>query len=308
MFGQHPEGATSVQEGGMDIPWVGPILAGVVTTPDVDRSAAAYRHGLGMATVDAGTIDARTAARWRAPAATGARYAVLAPIAGVGGAIWLVEAPPTPGYVPLRTYGWAALELSVADADAAVDGLGPDFTTLRAPAPLTGAAGPALRAAQVLGPAGEVLYLTEIRGELPPFELPAPPDPAVAAVDGVYIAVYAARDLDRARDWWETALPVRRCSDRQGAIGVLNQAFGLPASTTHRLSSLQLSGRSVVEIDQYPPDARPRPVLPGALPPGVAVVVVAAPPPHGETRGEPRVWRSPDGALLDLRLTSDLLT
>jgi hypothetical protein len=283
---------------------VGPILAGVVSTTDLGRSVTAYREGLGLAAVGAGTIDPRTAARWWAPAVAGSPYAVLATASGVGGAIWLVQAEPTPGYVPLRSYGWAALELSVADVDAAVAGLGPDFRVLRAAAPLTGTTGAVLRAAQVLGPAGEVLYLTEIRGELPPFELPAPPDPAIAAVDGVYIAVYAARDLDRARAWWEAALPVRRCSDRHAAIGVLNQAFGLPASSTHRLSSLQLSGRSVVEIDQYPPAAGPRPMVPGALPPGVAVLVVAAPMPAGE----PQVWRTPDGALLELRMDAGPLT
>lgn len=285
----------------MAVPWAGPIVAGVVTTSDLQRDVAAYRAGLGLVPGGGGTLDERTATRWDAPAAAGARYAVLAPASGVGGAIWLVEAPRVPDHQPLRSHGWAALELSVADVDATLAALGPEFTVLRPPAPLSGTVGAALRAAQVCGPSGEVLYLTEIRGEVPPFLLPAPPDPAVGAVDGVYVAVYAARDLGVARDWWEGALPVRRCSDRQVAIGVLNQVFGLPPVTTHRLSSLQLSGRAVIEIDQYPAAATPRPRLPGLLPPGVAVVVLGVPAAVAGRDGEPLVWRTPDGALVELR-------
>ncbi|MFL6118436.1 hypothetical protein [Actinophytocola sp.] len=266
-----------------------------MSTGDLERSVTAYRDGLGFGVVAVGVIDDRTAARWLAPAVAGAPYVTVASASGVGGVIQMVEGAATPGYLPMRSFGWAALELSVADVDVVFAGLGAGFTTLRAPAPLTGRAGAVLRSAQVAGPTGEVLYLTEIRGELPPFELPGRPDPGVGAVDGVYGVVYAAEDLELARTWWEETFSVRRCSDRFGAIGVLNQAFGLPASAVHRLSSVQLAGRNLVEINQYPPLAVRRPVLSGALPPGVAVVVVDAP------KSAPRVLVTPDGAILELR-------
>lgn len=279
----------------MPVPWLGPILLGVVSVPDVDRAAAAYRAGLDFVQIDAGRIDPATAARWRAPGVADARYAVLAPSSRVGGAVQLVETPPSPpGYAPLRTHGWAALELAVADVDVALAGLTGDFTVLGEPRPLTGAAAPALRAAQVAGPAGEVLYLTEIRGELPPFALPRSP---VSGADGLYVAVLAVRDLVRTRAWWEDMFPVRRCSDRRAAISVLNRAFDLPATRTHRLSSLQLSGRAVVEIDEYPEAAESRPMPTGLLPPGVALVVLGAPVPPGR----PRVLMTPERAMLELR-------
>lgn len=144
-----------------------------------------------------------------------------------------------------------------------------------------------------------MIYLTEIRRPVPPFRLPEPtPGPAA---DGVFVAVLAATDLERTRAWWEQRFPVRRCTDRLATIGVLNRARGAAPETTTRISSLQLAGRAVLEIDQYPPGTRPRPAAAGSLPPGIALVAIGVPDPGtGRTNGGQVATRGPDGVLLEL--------
>ena len=293
--------------------WAGPILRGVVATPDLAGSVAGYRDGLGWRLRRRGRLAPATARAWSAPALAGAEYAVLGPASRIGGDLQLVAVPPTPVPQPLRHYGWAALELLVADLDATLAGLaaapgglaaapgGPAgrFTVLGRPAALSGPAAP-LRAAQLAGPAGEVIYLTEVRRPVPPFALPvASPGPGA---DGVFVAVLAARDLDATRAWWERRFPVRRCTDRPATIGVLNRAHGRSPAATTRISSLQLAGRSVLEIDQYPATAGPRPVASGgSLPPGIALIAIGVPDPGTDrTNGGFMVARGPDAALVEL--------
>jgi hypothetical protein len=72
----------------------------------------------------------------------------------------------------------------------------------------------------------------------------------------------------------------------------LNQAYELPAGSLHRLSTVQLAGRTVIEIDEYPAAATPRPT--GAS--GISSVTFAGRRPrHGgerrlPDRSEPPYW------------------
>jgi hypothetical protein len=134
------------------------------------------------------------------------------------------------------------------------------------------------------------VYLTQILGDVPGFDLP----PAQQDVDGVFIAVLGVPDLVATRSVLEHRFAVRRASDRRSPIGVVNSVFGLSAETTHRLSTLQLSGRACIEIDELPSAAVLRPRSSGSLPGGVAGVTVAA-----EALQE-QVLELPGGALLEL--------
>lgn len=253
----------------MTKPWLGPIRQVTVVTEDLPRSARAYRDHLGYELRGEGRIAEALAMGWAAPAVAGARYVVVGPSSGVGGAIRLVEGPIPEAYRPVRSFGWAALEVCVPDVDALAHQLTKSpFQILIPPAPLGGAAARSLRAMQVVGPSGEVIYFTEIRGPMPPFDLPT----CSGMVDGVFITVAAAADLEMTRSWLETHFDVERASDRLVAVRVTNAGFGLPPDTTHRISSLKLRGQSAIEIDQYPRQAAARPTVPGFLPPGVASV------------------------------------
>ncbi len=250
----------------------GPILAVTVTTADLAGSVSAYRCGLGYRELGHGRVTAAEALAWNSEAMAGREWVLVGSDPGRAGAVRLVETSRPAGYRPLRHLGWAALEISVSDVDAVaarVEEAG--FRVLRRPAPLASSA--LLRAMQVAGPSGEVIYLTQRLGPLPGFDLPEP----AALVDRVFIAVLASADLPASRSFYEAGLGAARKSDRDVAIRVLNDAFGLPEETEHRLSTIQLAGQSLIEIDQYPRQATPQPRVRGELPWGIGLVTVAAP-------------------------------
>ena len=58
-------------------------------------------------------------------------------------------------------------------------------------------------------------------------------------------------------------------------ITVLSRALGLPRETTYPLAVAALPTEFLVELDEYPREAVPRPVRPGSLPAGPAMVTFA---------------------------------
>ncbi|MEU6075774.1 VOC family protein [Micromonospora sp. NPDC047074] len=273
---------------------IGPISEVTVVVPDLDLAVRRYVEGLGWSVrSEVGCWGRGRARRWDAPGAAEARTVRVGPADGaaVGAGVCLVECPDVAVPVPLTTFGWSALEVCVLDAEAACDrAVAAGWRLLRAPARLASGRLP-LVAGQVAGPGGEAVYLTQILDDVPNFDLPR----ARQQVDGVFIAVLGAADLVATRAYLERRFAVTRASDRQGAIGVLNLAFGRPSETTYRLSTLQLDGKACIEIDELPAEARDRPRSAGGLPAAVAGVSVAV---GGEVPAE--VVSLPGGALLEL--------
>lgn len=274
--------------------WLGPITAVTVVTDDVSRSVWAYGEHLGYQIQDQGRIEEGLARAWAAPRTAGAPWVMMGPASGIGGSVRLVKGPVPPEYRPAHSLGWAAMEINVPDVAALAARLeGSCFRTLVPPAPLAGLTAPALHAMQSVGPSGELVYFTEISGPLPQFDLPR----SSGAIDGVFIAVVAAANLAATRGWFETRFDLHRASDRQVAIEVVNASFGLPKGTLHRISTLQLRGRTAIEHDQYPASAKPRRAEAGHLPPGVASVAMSAG--LGPASGH-RVLIGPDGLRVEL--------
>ncbi len=251
---------------------IGPIVAATVVTTDLDGTAARYTTGLGWReTRDRHPMRASRARILGTPGLAGMPTTELGSGAAGQPVVQLVEHPAAPRVAALRTYGWAALEFQVPDVHTAVrraERAG--FEVLNRPTVLqnVGRQMP-LVAAQLAGRDGDTVYLTQIQGELPNFDLPRPtPFPEI------FICVYATRDLAAARGAVETRFDVRRASDREVAIGVLNRQFGLPGNSMHRISSLQLQGRHAFEFDQYPSEAEPRPARAGVPACGILAVSV----------------------------------
>jgi len=250
---------------------LGPILHATIACRDLDRSLAAYRSLLGWPICDAGAISGAVAGFWRCPDLAGARWAMLGPDETALGCIRLVEIGAASPPVPLTTTGWAAAELSCADLDGlAATAPMAGFRVLGAPAPL--GSNPAIRAMQLAGPDGEVLYLTDIRSYDGALDLYR----AGRAADRVFIAVLASTDLEAARGFYENRYAAPRISDCEVAVPVLRAAQGLGGSATHRISSLQLAGSCLIECDGYPAASAPRGRARG-LPLGVAMITAAGP-------------------------------
>ncbi|MEL7538634.1 MAG: VOC family protein [Pseudomonadota bacterium] len=293
------------------------IRAGTLAVASLKRAVENYRRWLDYELVEEGTVDAALAASLGAPATAGAPLAVMRPASGAGIYLRFVEQPPHPEYVPLRSYGWAAIELCVTDVLAANERVldAPDFEIIGPPREIDGL--PAIYPMQMQGPDGEIVYLTQIRDDLPAFDLPR----AQSLIDHLFILVMACSDLPASLKWMEryTGMNIGRES-MEIVYTMLANAFDLPHEQLHTIATM-VHGRDVfLELDQYPPAAVARPRHDGWLPPGVAVgtfwhpdfaklaanagdVAIGAPQTHASAiyAGQPSLTIvDPDGTLIEL--------
>lgn len=244
----------------------GRIKCGTVATPDFDASLADYR-ALGLAVVGTGAVPADLAVSWGAQATAGARTALLSAPAGRPGYVRLVEAPAVAGYIPLRSFGWAAFELTVADCFALHAGLPAGFTVIGAPRHVEGF--DTFIPFQVVGAAGEVLYLNQVlKAGMSGLDLPL----TAAPVDHIFIAVLAVPDLAVAVAFHRDMLGFAEGPTWRLPIGGINMSFGLPAETCHAITMTRTGRLPACEIDQFPDGAVVRPVADGQLPPGNAMI------------------------------------
>jgi hypothetical protein len=264
-------------------PAVGPIAEIVVATHRVVDDVAACARILGWEAGDEEAVSEVSARRWGAPLVAGARTIAVRPTAGAPGAgvrFVAIEAPKVVP-APMRSYGWAAMEVIVADVDfvaervdaAGVAVLGRPAAVGEArrsdwPEATRGGLRPDLRAMQIVLPGGSPVYLTEVNRPPNGFRLPH----LDRGAGGVFIVVVGSPDLATTRDFLESRFALSRVTDHFLAVGVLNRAYRLPASSTHRVSSVQLAGEAAIEIDQFPAVAMARRRPAGGLEHGIAVV------------------------------------
>jgi hypothetical protein len=248
----------------MTAPALGAIRGVTFTVPALAPVEHAYTHWLGHRVVARGTVSAAAASSWGAPAVAGCRVLVLAPELGEETFLRFIEDPMAGTVAPFTSFGWNATELTVRDTDALAASLaGSPFTVIGPPANLTGFEW--IRAMQVLGPAGECLYLTDVGGD-------AGLAQARGRVGQVFIVVCAGPDVGALVAFHRDRLQAEVSDPVQVPIGVINRAHGLPAGTRHGLALVTLPGGTRLELDQYPASATVRAMRPGHLPPGMSVV------------------------------------
>jgi len=237
-----------------------------VTTTATDLKAVedAYSHYLGYKTVLRGAVDEATAIGWGAPAVAGCRFVALVPEVGEDTCLRFIEDPVAGVCRPFTSFGWNATEITVQDTDALAARLEfSPFTIIGPPANLKGFEW--IRAMQVLGPAGECLYLTDVRGD-------ATLAQARAMVGQVFITVVAGADIEALRVFYAQKFGNPVTPPVAIPIGVISRANALPLDTLYSLALTELPGGTRIELDQYPPVATARPVVPGHLPPGMCMV------------------------------------
>lgn len=271
--------------------------------PDAEASAAAFREWLGYREAGDFVLATDLATALDAPRAAGTRGLALRPASGEAVELRFVQSEPVAGYAPLGTFGWNAAELHVRDAHALARRLEKSpFRIIGQPRDLLGNG--AVHAMQVLGPGGELLYLTRIDHA----GMRRTYGAAGAAVGRVFIVVLGASDPPRTLAHYA---PLARRTARRGEfrITVLARAHGLdPESARFSLDSVVMDGRFRIEVDGYPPTAQPRPRRSRDLPPGLFLVsaTVDALDPALDTRtastggGRAALLRGPDGEWLEL--------
>ena len=267
---------------------LGRIATVTINTPDIPAAVAAYQRYLGYRVVDDGALGRDTARAWARPALASARAVILEPASGSDTYLRFVEGPAYVDYQPFACLGWNAVELIVADVDSLAGQLaGSPFRVIGAPADLSFT--DKIRAMQVVGPAREVLYLTQIKERLAAFDTPE----AAAFVDRAFIVILGGSNLDLLQDFYHGQFGVARAEAMPSVISVLSAPYGLPRDYRHAIAALKVSGQCYIEADEMPPGAVARPCEPGQLPPGVALVSFEVDRLPGVVRSLGAVHRSP---------------
>ena len=248
----------------------GRILGGTVSTPDLDAALHDYRDVLGLRLVEQGPLPADLASSWGCPGAAGSRHAALQPASGIPCTLRLVEQPLPADFMPTRTFGWAAFEITVQDVFGWPGRLSASgFDVVGPPREIPGL--PYFVAMQMLGRGREMIYLNEVRSNMPLADLP----PAASPSDRIFIVILASPDRAATMRWYADHLGLEESGSYMIPYTMISRAFGLPRDTLHGLSMAQCGRMPIVEIDDYPAQATPRATPAGMLPPGNAVVTLA---------------------------------
>ncbi len=247
----------------------GSIMGGLSVVPDLATGLAAYHGTLGLDLVSHGPLPDDLAASWGCPASAGAAHAVLRPTSGAPCWLRLVEQPDVADFRPTTTFGWGAFELTVEDVFGWPARLaGSPFTIVGEPKQLPGM--DAFVPMQALGPGQEMIYLNQVFGNMPGIDLPK----ARSLTDHVFIVILAAPDRAASCAWYQGRLGLDLGPTFELPYQMINSAFGLPDDFVSALTMVQAGRLPIVEVDDYPPQAAPRPRHAGMLPPGNALVTL----------------------------------
>ncbi len=264
---------------------LGRISTVTITTPDLRASAAAYQRYLGYRITDDGAVGRDTAKSWGRPSLASARAVLMEPESGADTYLRFVEGPSYVEYEPFACLGWNAAALIVADVDRLAEHLqGSAFRIIGPPADLSFPG--QVRVLRVVGPAREVLYLTQVKSKPAAFDTPEP----ACFVDRVFIVILGGASLDVLQDYYHSQHGLARAPEMHAVITVMSDRYDLPADHRYPIAALQVPGQCCIEADQMPEQARPRPCLPGQLPPGICMVsfeVDRLPPALPGSLGEP---------------------
>ena len=224
------------------------IAHATLLAPDLAATCGAYEAQLSMSLDSRGALAAEDATVLDLADLAGAPMAWLVNSEGTP-ILRVVEDPAAVPGEPMFRHGWLSLEVLVGDIDGLAAGLGAPFTVLGPPANLE--LSDAIRAAQVLGPCGELLYLTQIKAPVPPFDLPM----TDAAVAVPFIGVMSTPDREASRRAWSTLLGAEGWAF-DTKITVLNRALGKPLEDRYPVAVVPMPGQCMVEIDQVGVPAR----------------------------------------------------
>jgi catechol 2,3-dioxygenase-like lactoylglutathione lyase family enzyme len=239
---------------------------------DVKAAVARYQTWMDYRLVEEGHVAADLASAWQAPASAGRPYALMQPASDEAVFLRFVEGDPVPDYAPIRSYGWAAIELCVSDVEAVnARMIESPFEVIGPPKALDGFA--TVKPMQVRGADQETVYLTEILQPGPETGLPQPR----SLVDRPFIMVLACPDLRQSAQWVKDVLGLPVIDPVAIRYSMITLSFGLAEDAKTELVTARGGGQVFLELDQYPEGATERPRHPGALVPGVAITTMLYP-------------------------------
>ena len=245
----------------------GRIKAAVISAANPDEVSKSYQDYFGYQVVEQGIVTDVEAKMWGTPGMVGKKSILMEPESGTQVFFRIIENDKVENYVPLKSFGWNAIEVTVKDVeeidrqlrDSPFEIIGPpaylDFSDKIYPM-------------QAVGLADEVFYLNQVKGDLPDYDLPL----ARSFVDQIFIMILASPNMNEAIKFYTEKLGWSQGNAYFTKYSVINNAFDLPEETPHHLS-MTCVGRDVNnEVDEYPEGTTERPCTPSLLPPGIAMV------------------------------------
>ena len=246
---------------------LGKITAVTISTSDLSRMVEVYQEFLKYRITKSGQITAKESFAWGAENLTDADYVVMQPEKSNDFSFRLIHQPDQSNYIAFKSAGWNAAELIVEDVDGlAVKLENSPFKIIGAPADLSFTKD--IRAMQVMGPANEILYLTQFKKIVPEFDNPKPR----CFVDQTFIVVLAGKSLDEMQDYFHENFALAKATIIESRIRSISRVFNYPEDTKYKAAALTLKGQSMIELDELPKEGNKRYSLEGYLPAGIAMV------------------------------------
>ena len=244
------------------------IICATIVCSDADAAAKQYCAALAFEIVESGTVSATLAASWGAHIMAGARTILLAPPSGAKSYLRFVESDLVTPPACYMTAGWNALEFTVASCDQAMESLlANGFTLLGAAEDLSFADG-ALRAGQVLGPNGEVLYVTQINRQIDNFVLPH----TKCLVDKMFIVILGSNNVEQSTQYYMTDHNAEKKDVFEAPVAFIADFHGIDRETVFYVGTVGLDPEHYIELDGMPDTITPRAVVDGAMPGGIAMM------------------------------------
>lgn len=276
---------------------LGGIVGTTISAPSIDEVRQAWERHLHYRPLTEGLVDEALASAWNAPGMAGARWLTMQPAGNPDFAVRFVEHPDAAGYRAFSAHGWNAAEIMVEDVDAMAEALaGSAFRIVGTPADLGFC--PDIRAMQIVGPAGELLYLTQFKKPVPGLDVPLPNGP----VDRAFIMILGGPALEPMQSFYQEYFGVPPAPVLKSRVVGMAEAFGMDREHRFDIAALPLAGQSLIEIDAMPPAARPLPEQAPHLPAGISIVSFRVPelPPAARRAQGAGYLRGAAGELLEL--------
>ena len=153
---------------------------------------------------------------------------------------WEGEVP-----APFAAPGWSAMEVLVKDLDVLFEQLPAAFTVLNPPAALSFS--DQIRAMQVAGSAGELIYFTEVSGEVPGFALPTP----TRQMNQCFVMINAVTDIQQSIAFYAELLQCDAPSPIPARVSILSRSNGLDEEHRHDIAPVALGPGQLFELDQW---------------------------------------------------------
>lgn len=247
------------------------IVMVTILVTNLGDTETAYSDYLGYDVVERGKVSKVLAENWGTPTLAGEHCILMQPESDENVYLRFIQDPQKRTAIPMQRTGWNATEILVEDPDALAKKFKNDpdspFKIIGGPDYLTEKEN--VKAMQVFGPSGEMVYLTNI---IDPSKSAFNLGRATSFVDRVFIMVLGTHDVKETKQWYESNLRHDVLGPYDYKITVLSKTYDLPADTIYPLSMIQLPSHFMLEIDQYPPAAIDLNDMENQLPPGVLMV------------------------------------